>query len=62
MAASSRHHDINCYKRCCSHLLHGEDLMVEVLLKLLVGQVDTQLLEAVLVKVLKTKNIQNSCR
>ena len=44
----------------CVHLFHGKDLVVEVLLELLVGQVYAELLKTVVFKVLKTKNVQNT--
>ena len=43
-------------------LLHGENLVVEVLLQLFVGKIDTELFETVVVKVLKTKDVQNTWR
>ena len=42
------------------HLLHGEYLVVEVALQLLVGQVDAELLEAVALKVLKAEDVEDS--
>ena len=42
------------------YLFHGEYLMVEVLLQLLVGQVDTELLKTVHLKIFKSKDIENS--
>ena len=43
-----------------TYLLHGEYLMVEVALELLVGQVDAKLFETVHLKVLKAKDVQNA--
>ena len=43
------------------YFFHGEDLVVEVLLELLVGEIDAELLETVGLKVLKSKNVQNTC-
>ena len=40
--------------------LHGEDVVVEEELKLLVGEVDAQLLQAVDIKVLKAKDVQEA--
>lgn len=42
------------------YLLPGENVLVEVKLDLFVGNVDAQLLEGVLLKVLKAKNIQDA--
>lgn len=44
----------------CSHLLQLEDVLGEVVLQLLVGVVDAKLLEAILFKVLKSKDVQDS--
>ena len=41
-------------------LLHLEDVLHKELLQVLVGVVDTELLETVVLKVFKAKNIQNS--
>ena len=43
-----------------THLLHGKYLMVEVALKLLISQVDTKLLKAVPLKILKAKDVQDA--
>lgn len=43
-----------------SHLLQIEDVMVEVILQLLVCIVDAKLLEAVGLKVLEAKNVQDA--
>ena len=60
--------------RCQSQLVHDalsraredllplEDVLVELLLQALIGQVDTQLLKAVLLETLKAIYIQNSNR
>lgn len=45
---------------CGSHLLQIEDVVVEVILQLLICIVDAELLEAVCLKVLEAKNVQNS--
>ena len=42
------------------YLLHGKYLMVEVLLKLFVGKIDTELLKTVCLEILKPKNVQNT--
>ena len=39
-----------------------EDMLVEVVLEVLVGVVDAELLEAVLVEVLKAKDVQHAYR
>jgi hypothetical protein len=41
-------------------LLEGEDVVIEELVQLLVGEVDAQLLEAVEFEVLKAKNIEDT--
>lgn len=46
----------------CVYLFHGKDLVVEVLLELLVGQVYAELLKTVFFKVFKPKNVQNTCK
>ena len=43
-----------------TYLLHGEYLMIEVTLQLLVGKVDTELLKTVLLKILKTEDVQDA--
>lgn len=43
-----------------SHLFPGENVLVEVELDLLVGDVDAKLLEGVLLEVLKTKDVQDA--
>lgn len=43
-----------------SYLLQIENMVVEIILQLLVCIVDTELLEAVGLKVLKAKNVQNT--
>lgn len=45
---------------CHTNLLHGKDECVEEALQLLVGNVNAQLLQAVLHKVLKAKHVQNA--
>lgn len=45
-----------------THLFHFEDVLVEVLLELLVGIVDAELLKGVLQKHLKTKYVKHSNR
>lgn len=45
-----------CWK---SHLFQSEDVLVEVELNLFISDVDTQLLEWVLLEVLETKDVQN---
>lgn len=47
-------------ERLSTYLLKFEDVMVEVLLKLLVGEVDAKLFEAVHVEILKTKNVKHT--
>lgn len=42
-----------------AHLLQFEDVLVEVILQLLICIVDTELLKAVVLKVLKAKNVQD---
>lgn len=42
------------------HLLQFEDVLVEVVLQTFVGKVDAELFEAVVLVILKTKNVQNS--
>lgn len=44
---------------CSSHLFQSEDVLVKVELNLFVSDVDTQLLERVLLEVLKTKDVQD---
>ena len=41
-------------------LLPGKDVLVEVILDLLIGNVDTQLLKGILLKILKAKDIKYS--
>jgi hypothetical protein len=41
--------------------LHLEDVVVEEILQLFVGQIDQQLLEAVKLERLETENIQDTC-
>lgn len=43
-----------------SYLFKLEDVLVEVVLETFVGEVDAELLETVVLIVLKTKNIQHS--
>ena len=42
------------------YLLHLEDMLVEVLLQLLIGQVDAKLLKVILLKALKPIDVQHS--
>ena len=42
------------------HLLHLEDMLVEVLLQPLVGQVDAELLEVVFLEALKAIDVQHA--
>ena len=42
------------------HLFHLEDVLVEVLLQLLVGQVDAELLKVVFLEALKAVNVQHA--
>lgn len=42
------------------YLLPSKDVLVEVKLDLLVGDVDAELLEGVLLEVFKTKNVQDA--
>ncbi len=42
------------------HLLPFEQMLVELLLQALIGQVDTQLLEAVLLEALKAIDVQDA--
>ena len=44
---------------CDSHLLPCEDVLIEEVLELFVGNVNTQLLKAVLLKLLKPKDVQD---
>lgn len=44
------------------HLLELEDVLVEVVLESLVGEVDAELLKAVVLIVLETKDVQHSDR
>lgn len=44
----------------CTHLLEGKDVLVEVKLDLLVGDVDAQLLKRVLLEVLEAEDVQDS--
>ena len=43
-----------------THLLPGKDVLVEVVLDLLIGDVDAQLLKGVDFKVLKAKDVQDA--
>jgi len=47
-------------RNATTHLLKVEDVMVEIILQLLVCIVDTKLLKAVGLKVLKPKNVQDT--
>ena len=42
------------------YLFHGKDLVVEIALQLFVGQVDAKLFEAVPLKVLEAKDVEDS--
>ena len=42
------------------YFLHGKDLVIEILLQLFIGKVDTKLLKAIVFKVLKAKDVQNT--
>lgn len=42
------------------YLLHLEDMLVEVLLQLLIGQVDAELLKVILLEALKAINVQHT--
>ena len=42
------------------YFLHSKDLVIEILLQLFIGKVDTKLLKAVVFKVLKAKDVQNA--
>lgn len=44
------------------HLLKFEDMLVEVVLQVLIGVVDAELLKAVLVEILESKDVQNADR
>lgn len=41
-------------------LFQGEDVFVEILLQLLIGKIDVELLKSIDLKVLKPKNVQNT--
>ena len=43
------------------HLLHCKDVVVEVLLKLFVGQIDAKLFKIIVDKNLESKDVQNAC-
>ncbi len=43
-----------------SYLFELEDVLVEVVLQTLVGKVDAELFEAVVLVILKTENVQHS--
>ena len=43
-----------------TNLLHSKYLMIEVALKLLIGQIDTKLLKTIVLKILKPKDVQNA--
>ena len=43
-----------------SHLLQGKDVLVEVELDLLIGDVDAELLERVLLEVLEAEDVQDA--
>ena len=44
----------------CTYLLALEDVLIELLLQALIGQVDAQLLKAVLLEGLEAINVQNT--
>lgn len=50
----------DCKLNSTTHLLQVEDVIVEVILQLLVCIVDTELLKAVGLKVLKPENVQDT--
>ena len=43
-----------------TNLLHSKYLMIEVALKLLIGQIDTKLLKAIVLKILEPEDVQNA--
>lgn len=47
-------------QRSCTDLLPFEDVLIELLLQALIGQINAQLLKAILFEALKTIDVQNS--